>query len=263
MLGLISGAAAYSSPRPGSFAAAIPLPGSARRAAASDLRMDSAEAAARRRWLEQRARDAPVRPAPRVSPEEEEAMRKAARMRMLGAMGGADKIKSGAGVAFGFGAADDEDYGYGPPKEPDPRAELYTEDVEGPLPSWMTTDPVGAQDYLRKMDEGYIKGESAMGAGFDGRPLEWRRTTEAENPNPPPMADTLREPAPYAASAQSFAMDFQSARADIVRADEAEAAQREEDELLGTLLGKTPEELHEEERKRLEREARGRPWNSD
>ena len=58
-------------------------------------------------------------------------------------------------------------------------------------------------------------------------------------------------------------MDFQSARTDLERADDLEAAQREEDELLGTLLGKTPEELREEERQRLEREAQGRPWNSD
>ena len=178
-------------------------------------------------------------------------MRQAARARMLEAMGGADKIKKGQGVAFGFGAADDTDYGYGPPKEPDPREEMYTDDVA--MPAWMT----------QEMDEGIINGESAKGAGFDGRPVGWNRKADAQNPNPPPMANTLRGPSPYAAPAQTFAMDFQNAQADIARADEAEMAQLEEDELLGTLMGKSVDELREEERQRLEREARGRPWNSD
>ena len=71
-------------------------------------------------------------------------------------------------------------------------------------------------------------------------------------------------PAPNAVAAQAFAMDFEVAQADLARADAADAAQREEEELLSTLgLGKTVEELREEERKRLEREAQGRPWNSD
>lgn len=219
------------------------------------------EAAARQRWLEARSADAMRPPPPQSSYEEEERLRKEARERMRQMMGGDnDKLKAGVGAAFGFGPEDDEDYGYGPPKAPDPRDEWF-DDSQVDLPTWLTADPVGAKDYLKRVDEGYMKGESAGMAGFDGRPPNWSRKPELVDPNPPPMEDTLRAPAPDATPAQAFAMDFSSARADLERAEAAEAQQQEE-ELLGTLMGTIDEEEVERRRRKLEQDARNRPWNA-
>lgn len=157
-------------------------------------------------------------------------MQQAARKRMLEAMGGEnEQLKSGAGVAFGFGAVDDTDYGYGPPSAAqeamERRAELFDDDID--MPAWLTADPVGAKDYLKRVDEGYINGESSRGGGFDGRPMNWRRQPELENPNPPPVEGTLRKPALDALPAQAFTTDFNSAAKDLMRADAEEALEEE------------------------------------
>lgn len=225
--------------------------------------MNAEEEEARRRWLSARESSTPLPSTPRITKEEEEAMRKAARERMLQAMGGAGNpsLNDGLGAQFGFGAPDDEDYGYGPPKAADPRAELYDEGAVD-LPTWLTQDPVGAKDYMRKVDEGFIKGDdSAKGNGFDGRPLAWKRRAEMLDPNPPPVENTLRGPAPDAKPAQAFTMDFRAAQEDIAKADEAEA-QEQEDALLNALTGMTDDEEEAKKRRKLEEDAQNRPWNA-
>ncbi|KAL1527999.1 hypothetical protein AB1Y20_009370 [Prymnesium parvum] len=90
--------------------------------------------------------------------------REEARKRMLVAMGGtAEQIRRGAGVAFGFGGEDDEQYG----------AEADEMDL-------LTGKP--------------LRGFELKGDGFDGRLKDWKRVKARSDPNPPPMANTLRAP---------------------------------------------------------------------
>ena len=207
--------------------------------------------------------------APRMSPEEVSAMQQAARKRMLEAMGGdSEKLNSGAGVAFGFGAADDTDYGYGPPSAAqeamERRAELFDDDID--LPTWLTADPVGAQDYNRRVDEGYINGESARGGGFDGRPMNWRRQPEMANPNPPAVENTLRSPALDALPAQAFTTDFRSAAADLRNADLQEAMEAEQLQQRRRLQDKKrlkrglPKVSYDDEEEPVDEG--NRPWNA-
>jgi hypothetical protein len=200
------------------------------------------EAAARKRWLERTQGDAPP-PPPRMSDSEVERLRQEARERSRALMGDSEQMASGAGVQFGFGVADDEDYGYGPPKPRRPAAPLE----ESGAPSGLTRE---------------LSGDAPRGSGFDGRDAEWTRKPELVSPNPPPMSGTLRAPAPGALPAQSFAMDFEGARADIEAADAAEVRQQEQD-LLDALRGDGPsdEEIAERERK-LREDSQNRPWNA-
>ena len=88
------------------------------------------------------------------------------RKRMLEMMGGdgSDKLRRHAGTAFGFGGVDDEDYG---------------QEREGEI-DLMTGVPLSAM--------------VRPGNGFDGRDEGWARKPAVTNPNPPPMANTLRAP---------------------------------------------------------------------
>ena len=72
--------------------------------------------------------------------------------------------------------------------------------------------------------------------GFDGHPEGWTRKVEMNDPNPPPMANTLRSPAEDAKPAQAFVYDFETGFNEVKRADEQEA-QEEEDALLESLMG--------------------------
>ena len=72
--------------------------------------------------------------------------------------------------------------------------------------------------------------------GFDGRPEGWSRKVETNDPNPPPMANTLRSPGAYSKPAQTFEYDFETGFEDVQRGDEQEA-QAEEDDLLDSLMG--------------------------
>lgn len=93
--------------------------------------------------------------------------REAARKRMLALMGGSnEKLRRGGGVAFGFGAEDDEDYGYGPRPSQQWRLDEYDADQIDP----MDGDP------------------------FDDRPRGKARKVEVTPAGPPPMEGTLRAP---------------------------------------------------------------------
>jgi hypothetical protein len=130
---------------------------------------------------------------------------------MLASMGGSSaKLNSGAGVAFGFGGEDDENYGYGPRKQ-NHRAEI---DESRELPAWVTTDLVGSKEPMNKPDLG----------GFDGRKQGWARKVETEDPNPPPMANTLRAPAETSVPVQSFMYGF-----DGQRTEDLEGSERSDD----------------------------------
>ena len=256
MIAVLLLAAAFQPPSPAT------LVGSDRRA----VRMCSAEDAARERWLKNSGRG--QRPPPENAQDAFE-LQKAARERMLSAMGGeSEALQNGAGVMYGFGMPDDENYGYGPPKMPErPQREQAGEDKF--VPEWMTHDPVGANDRQRKIDEGFLRGETTRGGeqqgleraplfgyslscvahslatpsiltcvpgGFDGRPEGWSRKVETNDPNPPPMANTLRSPGAYSKPAQTFEYDFETGFEDVQRGDEQEA-QAEEDDLLDSLMG--------------------------
>jgi len=163
------------------------------------------EAAARQAWLErtganqaasERAEGAPLAAEVLALRQRE---REEARKRMLAAMGtgGTDQMRRGAGEAFGFGAADDEDYGYGPPpayREPGVEIDLLTG-----KPSLQSSD--------------------ARGDGFDGRMGGWSRRPDMTDPNPPPMANTLRAPG------QAWE-DYMRAQAEAEAEAEAEAQAR-------------------------------------
>lgn len=119
-----------------------------------------------------------------------------ARKRMLAAMGpGSGQIRSGAGVAFGFGV-DDEHYGYGP------RASkpVKSEGNEAELPGWMTRELPSGGLRATKDDDPW---KSSAG-GFDGRSDGWARKPELVDPNPPPVADTLRGPAETSVPVQAY-----------------------------------------------------------
>ena len=99
-------------------------------------------------------------------------LRQEARQRMLDAMGGSNpNLRRGAGMAFGYGAEDDEDYGYGPRRRREP--EIVIDPATG--------KPV---DFDKSMDDDFRRGGG----------MHWSRKAEVINPNPPPMADTLRSP---------------------------------------------------------------------
>ena len=199
--------------------------------------MNSAEEEARRRWLAKQ--DEGREPISQDNKERTRstddafAMKKAARERMVQAMGdsGVEKLNRGLGSAFGFGMLDDENYGYGPPP---PKEPIIDDNAFGP--EWLTSDPVQAKDLLQKQEDGYWQSESSVGHGFDGREANWKRKAEMGNPNPPSRADTLRAPNPDARPIQSFMHNYGSAREDARKMQELDALEQEE-ELLAALMG--------------------------
>ena len=120
--------------------------------------------------------DAATSRANRMSPEEKSAAlqkeredRDAARRRMRDMMGGdSEKLRRGAGAAFGFGGMDREDYGLGNGHELPMEMDL------------LTGKP--------------LEVTSLKGDGFDGRKKDWRRKPELGLVGPPPMENSLRAP---------------------------------------------------------------------
>jgi hypothetical protein len=171
---------------------------------ASMCTSDDAAAEARRRWLERSSggnSEPPQRP-----PEDDmfAAMREReeARKRMIKAMGGdgIKKIHSGMGTSFGFGAVDDENYGYGDQqkfRQFYDKASGSEEETDGMWPEWLTSDPVGAASTLGQ-----------PGNGFDGRSEGWARKPDMTDPNPPRMPNTLRGPRGASVAVQSFKYDL-------------------------------------------------------
>ena len=201
------------------WAAAFHVP-TGRISARRSLRMNAAEDEAKRLWLERQSkstRDPPPSP-PGMSQEELYAAQRAARARIRGAMeGNHHDATNGVGAAYGFGV-DDEDYGYGS------ATFRPTAAVEDPFtPSWLGDDPVRAKDLARSKNTG----------GFDGRDANWRRRAEIEDPNPPPMENTLRGPAPGATAAQSYVFDYSDEASELRELD----AQEEETALINALMG--------------------------
>lgn len=160
-----------------------------------------AAAEARRRWLErtsnsnggtswqrqQQGADGDATRSPEDAIIERQREREDARKRMLAMMGGDnEQLRSGLGVQFGYGAPDDTNYGYGPQPE-GARRDDDDDDGDGRefWPEWLTNDPVGAKD---------AKAPPGASSGFDGREDGWTRKVDLEDPNPPPMANTLRTP---------------------------------------------------------------------
>jgi len=121
---------------------------------------------------------------PRGRHEDEAAARErtmqAARDRMRANMGD-EALRRGAGEMFGYGAADDEDYGLGPTAE-----ELGYDEID-----LLTGIPV-PQGMVRK------------GSGFGGLNDGWSRRAEIVNPSGPRPANTLLAPDPLAKPAQAY-----------------------------------------------------------
>ena len=149
------------------------------------MMVDSTEEEAKKRMLarlnegpvSRRARDEPTRDA---GPDVPKAMQRheqeqEARKRMLSLMGskGSDKLKRGMGAYGGFGAEDDEDYGYGPPRRREQPEEV---------------DLATGKPLNERIEE------EMQGMLDPRRSVEWRRKAELIDPNPPPMANTLRAP---------------------------------------------------------------------
>jgi len=169
---------------------------------------EDAEAAARRRWLQSTEEARVDRSQQRDSPQDDLMARyresEEVRKRMLAAMddGGSLKVKKGEGTAFGFGGADDTYYGYGPRvKSLSDRAD--DNEGESKWPDWMTRD-------LAAADAGNPMKRQSHSGGFDGRQEGWARKVESEDPNPPPMANTLRAPGENSIPVQYFEYGIES-----------------------------------------------------
>ena len=207
--------------------------------------MASAEDEARQRWLAQRAQQSGgAFSSPRaMSQEEAYAMQKAARARAREQMEGGPvnhEASSSFGAAFGHGV-DEEDYGYGAAAEEralqrQRAAEQAEEEENSFAPAWLTDDPMGARDRQMAMQRGFFAGESSATGGFDGRQAGWQRKVEQSDPNPPPMANTLKGPKAGAQAAQAYVFDSDAARENLRQLQECDA-QEEEAELLAALTG--------------------------
>ena len=129
----------------------------------------SPEEAAKRAWLARQEETQATAPQPSVetaaSIAAKQNEREENRKRMLAMMGGSsEKLRRHEGAAFGFGGVDDEDYG---------------QEREGEI-DLQTGIPLAAME--------------RPGNSFDGRNEGWARKPALQNPNPPPMANTLRAP---------------------------------------------------------------------
>jgi hypothetical protein len=181
MLAILLGPTAFSPPA---------CVGSAPRGSTARMSSDD-ELAARQAWLNRMEQGTAGMPAERQSEAERNAAqqseREEARKRMLAAMGGSSAaLRSGAGVAFGFGAEDDEHYGYGPQR----RYEEEMQEID-----LVSGKPVHDMSQVR-------------GTGFDGRVDGWGRKVDVTNPNPPPVANTLRAPGQaQSVAAQTYLYD--------------------------------------------------------
>ena len=167
------------------------------------------EAAARQRWLASRAPPSGGAPSWQTGERSSESEiasrqreREEARKRMLDAMGGdPEQLRSGQGVMFGYGAPDDEYYGYGERNAcqmEEARKVAEAREARGNdnfTPDWLSRD----------LTEG---GKPFDGGGFDGRLDGWARRAEAVDPNPPPMANTIRAPRESSVPAQAYVYDL-------------------------------------------------------
>ena len=209
----------------------VPPTAACRRCAISMSAGDDAEAAARKAWMERQSNNNADRQQPQepsVTPEDEMRMRQEARKRMLAAMGGeSGQLKNGMGAAFGFGAADDENYGYSP-QSLSAMSDDDREEREMDLAGWLTNDPVGAKEFQEKR---------SSGGGFGGRLEGWKRKKDATDPNPPRMANTLRAPGENSVSVQTYLYDHHAQGQVETRAAANADADAEEAALLESLLG--------------------------
>tara|TARA_B110001452_G_C15213246_1_gene420784 strand:+ start:116 stop:796 length:681 start_codon:yes stop_codon:yes gene_type:complete len=148
--------------------------------------------------------------------------REEARKRMLDAMGGSsDHLSRGAGAAFGYFAADTEDYGMGSESS---YPEKIIEEID-----LATGIPL----------QGVMQQPTPGTGGFGGRSQGWRRNVEVVDPSGPRPENSLRGPGAGVA-VQNYLYDFTPDAETQQAANEFKEERRvvqQEDDLLDALKG--------------------------